>query len=214
MVLAFGQRYLVLGIVLLGLALAPALPVRAATGELGPEASQIDAFYTTLLETMKQAEELGIHGRYKKLKPAIERAFDLPGMTALAVGPTWNTMTPDQQRALIDAFTHMTVANYARSFDGYSGQKFEINPKVETRGDRRIVRTALIQKDKEPISLAYLMRQSGAAWKVIDVYYGGNISQIAARRSEFSATLKSGGADALQQKLRELGDRLMTGTQG
>ena len=28
----------------------------------------------------------------------------------------------------------MTVATYANRFDGYAGEKFEVNPKVDTRG--------------------------------------------------------------------------------
>jgi phospholipid transport system substrate-binding protein len=186
-------------------------PARAADGPSASPASRIEAFYAVLLETMKQAEELGIQGRYGKLKPAIEQVYDLPGMTSLAVGSSWAGMTPQQHAGLIEAFTHMTVANYARAFNGYSGERFDVDPNVQTRDAMRIVRTKLIQQDKEPVALGYLMRQSGSDWKIIDVYYEGNISQLAARRSEFSATLKSGGADALQQKLRELGDRLMTG---
>jgi phospholipid transport system substrate-binding protein len=190
----------------------PVMPLRAAGENLDPAASQIESFYAALLETMKQGKELGIEGRYKKLAPVIEETFDLPAMTAIAVGPTWPSIPADKQTALVDAFRHMTIATYARNFNSYNGELFEVEPKVETRNANRIVRTRLIQKGKEPVSLSYLMHQTGSAWKVIDVYYMGAISQLAARRSEFSATLKTGGPDALQQKLRELGDRLMTGT--
>ena len=205
---SFSRRRLVAVILVLGVVFAPASPVRAADGT---PASRIESFYAALVETMKQGKQLGIRGRYGKLKPAIETVYDLPGMTSLAVGPSWSGMTPQQQAALIDGFTHMTIATYARNFADYSGERFDVDPNVETRNAQRIVRTLLTPPDKEVVSLAYLMRQIGADWKIIDVYYQGNISQLAARRSEFSATLKSGGADALQQKLKELGDRLLAG---
>ena len=188
----------------------PAAPVTAAS-EPGSPTAQIESFYAALLDTMKQGKELGMEGRYKKLTPAIEQVLDLPAMTAFAVGTTWPNIPADKQAALIDAFKYMTVATYARNFSSYNGERFEVDPNVQTRNDRRVVRTNLIQKGKDPVSLSYLMRQNGPVWKVIDVYYLGTISQLAARRSEFSATLKSGGPDALTQKLRELGNRLMTG---
>jgi phospholipid transport system substrate-binding protein len=105
----------------------------------------------------------------------------------------------------------MTVATYASNFKSYDGERFVVDPNVETRGANRVVRTRLIPNGKDPVSLSYLMRQAGSTWKAIDVYYLNTISQLAARRSEFSGILRSGGADALQQKLRELGDRLLAG---
>jgi phospholipid transport system substrate-binding protein len=198
-------------LVVLGAFVLYGTPLRAANGDLGPAAQQIDAFYGALLDTMKQGPQLGIKGRYKKLEPAIEKAFDLRAMTSIAVGPSWAKIPPDKQAALVDAFKHMTVATYASNFKSYDGERFVVDPNVETRGANRVVRTRLIPNDKDPVSLSYLMRQAGSTWKAIDVYYLNTISQLAARRSEFSGILRSGGADALQQKLRELGDRLLAG---
>jgi phospholipid transport system substrate-binding protein len=47
------------------------------------------------------------------------------------------------------------------------------------------------------------MRSSGGSWKIIDVYLSGTISELAARRSEFSAVLRQGGAAALVETLRK-----------
>ena len=207
---AFARRHFLTCVAVGVLALFSATPTRAAATDSGP-AAQIETFYAALLDTMKQGKELGIEGRYKKLTPAIEQALDLRTMTSIAVGSTWSSIPPDKQNGLVDAFKHMTIATYASNFSSFNGERFEVNPNVETRKALRIVRTTLVQKDKEPVSLSYLMHQTNSTWKVIDVYYQGTISQLAARRSEFSATLKSGGADALQQKLRELGDRIMAG---
>ncbi len=78
--------------------------------------------------------------RYDKLKPAIERAFDIPGMTALSVGPSWSSTAPADQKALIDAFERMTIANYARSFDSYDGEKFTVDPTAVDRGSDKLVK--------------------------------------------------------------------------
>jgi phospholipid transport system substrate-binding protein len=55
------------------------------------------------------------------------------------------------------------------------------------------------------------MRQSGGSWKVIDVYLNGFVSELATRRSDFAATLSSGGAPALVKKINDLADNVMKG---
>src|ERR1700742_4281880 len=84
-----------------------------------PAVKTVQGFYDALLDTMKHGKELGLMGRYNKLKPAIEQAYDLPLMTSLAVGSTWSTLSASDQQALIAAFERMTIANYAKNFDSY-----------------------------------------------------------------------------------------------
>jgi phospholipid transport system substrate-binding protein len=174
-----------------------------------PAVARIQAFYDVLLTVMKEAGKLGIRGRYEKLAPAIRTTFDLAAMTRIAVGPDWTSIAPEQQNALVDSFTRMTIATYANRFDGYSGERFEVEPATETRSTGRIVRTRLIQSTGEPVALNYLVRGSGDSWRVVDVYLAGTISELATRRSEFSAILESGGANALVESLRQQADKLM-----
>ena len=94
-------------------------------------------------------------------------------------------------------------------FDGYSGERFEVDPNAETRNTGKIVHTKLIQSSGEPITLDYLVRGSGNDWKIVDVYLTGTISELATRRSEFSAILKSGGPNALVESLRQQAEKLM-----
>jgi phospholipid transport system substrate-binding protein len=186
-----------------------AAPAIAENEASDPAVMRIRAFYDSLLSVMKQAKELGIRGRYEKLAPAIRSTFDLPAMTRIAVGPAWNSIPSEQQTALIDSFTRMTNATYASRFDGYSGERFEVEPTAEARNTGRIVRTKLLQSAGEPIVLNYLMRGDGDNWKVVDVYLSGTISELATRRSEFGAILKSGGPSALIESLRQQAEKLM-----
>ena len=169
----------------------------------------IRRFYDALLDAMKRAQALGVKGRDALLAPVISSTFDLAAMTRIAVGPRWTSIAPDQQKALVDAFSRMTIATYANRFDGYSGEKFEIDPNVETRTGGTVVHTQIVQANGEPVTLNYLMRKSGGAWKIVDVYLTGTISELATRRAEFGSILDSGGAQALVASLRERADRLM-----
>jgi phospholipid transport system substrate-binding protein len=194
----------------LALLFAPNLTSTVRAADVDPAAAQIQNFYDTLLEAMKHGKQLGLNGRYEKLKPAVEQAYDLPLMTRFAVGPSWSTLSAGDQKALIAAFERMTIANYAKNFDDYSGEKFTVDPNVQSRGVDKVVQSKLITSG-QTIPFNYRMRQSGATWKVVDVYLNGFVSELATRRSDFGSTLASGGASALIKKIDALADGLMKG---
>ena len=185
-----------------------ATPPAAQAQSADPAAAEINRLDEGLLATMKDGKRLGPKGRYEKLEPVISRAFDLPTMTRFAVGPTWAMLSPAEQQSLVNAFTRLTVATYAHNFDDYSGEKFVLDPKVETRGPDKLVRTQIVSTGS-PTTLAYRMRQSGGAWKIIDIYYNGSVSSLQGQRSEYASTLKSGGAPALTKKLNARAEELL-----
>ncbi len=182
------------------------VPARAETA---PAAGTISAYYDTLLAVMKDATKLGLKGRYEKLDPAVRRAFNLPLMTRLAVGPDWQKLSPDVQQHLITAFSDMSVATYAARFDGYAGEHFEVDPKPAPTTGGVIVNTKLIQTNGDPpVQLNYLMREGDAGWQIVDVFLQGTISELATRRSEFSAVLRRDGPEALVQLIQRRAEDL------
>jgi len=192
------------------LALAVGLLLAMAAGPAAradPAASQIETLDAALIDTMKAAKALGVQGRYHRLEPSVERAFDFATMTRFAVGPTWTSIPAGQQQALIAAFERLTAASYAHNFDGYSGERIDVDPNVLTRGPDKVVTTHLTSPGHAPVTIAYRMRDAGSGWKIIDVFYNGAISQLTTRRSDFAATLAQGGAPALIAHLDALVDK-------
>ncbi len=194
------------------LGLAALIQASALAESSDAAVSRITVFYGALLDTMKQAKQLGVKGRYDKLSPVLVKTYDLTSMSKLAVGPAWSTLTPQQQAAIINAFTRMTVATYASRFDGFSGEQFQILETSDRPNGDKIVKTQIIKSDGDAVPLNYLMRRSGADWKIVDIYLDGTISELANRRAEFGAILKSGGPDALVVSLTKQGDKLLTGS--
>jgi phospholipid transport system substrate-binding protein len=176
-----------------------------------PAAKQIVAFHEALLDSMKQAKELGVTGRYNKLKPVIERTFDLSMMTSEAVGGSFASLPSSDQRALVEAFERMTIASYAHNFDGYSGERFTMDPNVPIRGDHKLVQTMLVVPHDKPHAFNYVLHPVAGTWKVIDILLEGYVSQAATKRSDFSATVAKGGAKALVLRLNTISDGLLTG---
>jgi phospholipid transport system substrate-binding protein len=161
-----------------------------------PAAAPVQALDTGLLAIMKAGARAGTAGRAAQIGPVVDRSFDIPLMTRLAVGPAWTGFAPADQAALVAAFRRLTVNTYARNFDGFSGQSFAIQPQVETRGGDKLVRTTLSDPSGQPVAIAYRLRQSGGGWRIIDVFYK-SISQLTTRRSDFAQVLAQGGARGL-----------------
>ena len=197
-------------ILTLALAATPALltiAVPAAQAQAAdPAATQVRGFYDALTASMKMGGSA--KGRYDRLRPAVEKAFDLPAMTATAVGPSFAAMSDADKKMLIEAFTRMTVANYAKNFDSFGGETFTVEPASITRGSDRFVKSTM-KTSRETIAFNYRTHQAGGEWKITDVYLAGNISQMAQKRSDFASTLASGGASGLAKRMNALTDQML-----
>ena len=169
-----------------------------------PAQATVVALDQALIGIMKAGKAAGMRGRSTAIAPVVDRVFDLPLMTRLAVGAAWTTTNPVDQAALIAALRRMTIAQYASNFDNFSGQSFAVDPRVDVRGTDRLVRTTLKDPKGESVAIAYRLRLTGGKWKVIDVFYKSSISQLATRRSDFATILAKGGAKALVTHLNAL----------
>jgi phospholipid transport system substrate-binding protein len=180
-------------------------PVQAQGAD--PAVAQIQGFYDALTASMKSGGTA--KSRYDRLKPAVDKAFDLQAMTATAVGPGWATDSDADKKALVDAFTRMTIANYAKNFDSYNGEKFTVEPASIVHGSDHFVKSAL-KTSSDTIAFNYRMHQVGSDWKITDVLLAGSISQMAQKRSDFAATLASSGPQGLAKKMNALTDQMLS----
>jgi phospholipid transport system substrate-binding protein len=170
----------------------------------------VRGFYAALLTTMKDGRTLGQSGRYARLAPVVDRVFDVPSMTRLAVGSSWATLPPAQQQRLTEAFRHYIAATYADRFDSYSGEQLQVTGERGYNADV-IVETKIVKSNGETTTLNYLMRQNQGSSQISDVYLDGTISQVAVQRSEFNSVLRREGVDGLVMALNRKVDLLGRG---
>lgn len=182
------------------LAVPTALYAQATDSAQAP----IAALDQSLIGIMKAGKSAGMRGRSAAIAPVVDRVYDIPLMTRLAVGAPWTTFAPSDQAALVTALRRLTIAQYASNFDGYAGQSFVVDPRVDVRATDRMVRTTLNDPKGESVAIAYRLRQAGGTWKIIDVFYKNSISQLATRRADFARIVASGGAKALVAHLNGL----------
>jgi phospholipid transport system substrate-binding protein len=192
---------------LCALVLAPvAIPAHAVASE--PAVTQVQTLSSALLEAMRSGPHASVAQRYRELKPAVEQTFALPFMTQLSVGPDWTKFSPQQQTALVAAFSRYTIANYAHNFNDYDGQSFHVDDNVINRGPDKIVRSSITSPGGTPTNLLYRMRDVDGTWKIVDVYFNG-ISQLTLHRVDFASAIAAGGAPALIAYLNKLSRSLM-----
>ena len=182
---------------------------RFALAQTGPDpVTLIGAFYDTLLECMKRGAELGFDGRYQLIEPVLNETFDIATMCKIAVGPEWTKMPGDKKGAVLLTFNRYSVTTYAARFKSFNNQQFKVGEAKLAGEDRVLVESQLIRSNGEPVELNYLFRLNKNAWRVIDIYLAGAISQMAQMRSDFAKTVVDGGADALiaslEQKILDL----------
>ena len=176
----------------------PAAPPGGAPGDAARPRAAIDALHASLLDVMKNAQALGYAGREQKLRVVIPKHFDVETMAKQSLGgQQWKAASPDAQKRYLETFERFMVANYAGRFDGFSGQSFETLGEVPGPRSTVIVKSRLIDPTDKNIDLNYRMHQTGGAWKVIDVYLDGSVSELALRRSEFVSIVKRQNLDAL-----------------
>src|SRR6266436_8734973 len=169
----------------------------------------VQGFYDALLITMKNGRTLGQSGRFAQLEPVIRSTFDIPSMARLSGGPSWPTLTEAQRQQVTESLGRYISAIYADRFDSYSGQELQVNGEQPAAAGV-MVRTQIVKVNGEPVNVDYMMRRSGDSWLIADIYLDGAISELATRRSEFSAILKSQGIDGLIAALDRKADLLIS----
>jgi phospholipid transport system substrate-binding protein len=170
----------------------------------------VQGLYDTLLDTMKNGRTLGQSGRFAQLAPVIRRSFDVALMARLSVGPSWSGLSEAQRQELAESYGRYISAIYADRFDSYSGQKLEVTGE-QPAPFGLMVKSRIIKSNGEPVEVDYVMRQNGESWLIADIYLDSAISEVATRRSEFAAILKTQGVDGLIAALNRKAD-ILTGT--
>jgi phospholipid transport system substrate-binding protein len=139
--------------------------------------------------------------------------FDFRAMTQLAVGQHWRQATPEQQKALEDAFRTLLVNTYTASLNVASTGKesVEVKPTDLKPGDNDvIVRTVVRTANRPPIPVDYRMTKGANGWKVYDVIVE-NLSLVTNYRSSFASEIGRSGIDGLVKALQAKNNELAKG---
>lgn len=179
--------------------------VLLAGAAMGAETSApvkvVETMHAGMVDVMRTSATTTFEERAAKLGPVVDTAYDLDFMGRKSLGKSFDALSPEDQKRWLDSFHRFMIANYAGRFTSYSGQKFETLGEEPAAQDTVLVRTHIVDPGKETVDLAYRLRQQDGTWKIIDVYLKGTVSELALRRSDFTAILDRQGFPALMANL-------------
>lgn len=192
------------------LALLAALPGSARPARAAePDAvAVVERLHAGMLGVIRDAHRTSFDERAARLGPILEAAFDLDFMARKSLGRSFDGLNGAQQKQWTELFRRFMVANYAGRFKGDTGQRFETLGEEPAAQGTVLVRTRVVDPAGENVDLSYRLRRTPAGWRIIDVYLKNRVSELALRRSDFTALLGREGFAALvasvEEKIAEL----------
>jgi phospholipid transport system substrate-binding protein len=162
----------------------------------------VDTFQNDLIAVMKAGKSSGFSGRYDKLYGAVSNSHDLTKIARIVVGKEWEKLSESQQKQLVDAFSKLSVSAYAHNFKDYSGESFGFDSEEETTRGGVVIHTHLSIPDEKDVKFDYMLKEQGSNWRIINIIANG-VSDLALKRSEYTAILQREGFDALIAKINE-----------
>ncbi len=200
---ALPGRLLWMGLAACMLVWVAAMPVRAdarADADLADEVAVVESFHAALKAALAQTD---FEARRALLAPAITHAFDIETIARISVGSQWGDLTAEQQAQLVHELSELIIATYAARFEGDNGQSFKTLEARELKPGRILVRTMLMLKNRDDVSLDYLLRIADDGRPVIYNVTADGVSDLSLRRAEYTAIIKRDGFDALLEALRQ-----------
>ncbi|MEF3073400.1 ABC transporter substrate-binding protein [Methylobacter sp. Wu1] len=162
----------------------------------------VEKFQAELIDVMKNGKQLGYAGRYEKLKDPVSNSHDLTKIARIVVGKEWEKLTEDQQQKLVEVFSRLSIASYAHNFKDYSGESFVFDSEEETARGGVVVHSHLVVPGEKDVKFDYMLKEKGPSWRIINIIANG-VSDLALKRSEYTAILQREGFDALIAKINE-----------
>ncbi|MDX1562217.1 MAG: ABC transporter substrate-binding protein [Gammaproteobacteria bacterium] len=140
-----------------------------------------------------------VSARFAALEPVILETHDLPYIARLTVRRYWRDWDESQQAAVTAAFGRLSVMTYASRFAEVGAEAFEI---TGARQDgNRVEVNALIKRDEaDDVTLDYVLRSDGAAWRIVNVLADG-VSDLALKTAEYGQLLEDGSVEDLLAEL-------------
>ncbi len=177
-----------------------ASPAAAASDGASAVVTRLNA---GLLEIMRKADELGFQGRVEAFAELLAPVYHLRVMSRASIGLYWRKLNKADKSRLVDAFSRMTYATYARRFTGYTGEHFETTGEKPMVKSLVMVKTNLVKSDGDAIRLDYLTKEYKVGWRIVDVYLEAKYSELARLRAEFTSVLKKDGFEILMVKIED-----------
>ena len=190
-------------------AVAASLAMLTCSFSFAQSAETPDAFIKRLsvdvLDTIK-ADKAIQGGDASKIAALVDTKI-LPNvnfqrMTASAVGRTWRSATPEQQKRLETEFKTLLMRTYSGALSEVKDQSIVLKPLRMAAEDTEVTVRTEIKGRGDAIPLDYRVEKAGASWKIYDLNVA-SVWLVETYRTQFSQEINANGIDGLIAKLSE-----------
>lgn len=124
--------------------------------------------------------------------------------TRLAAGRYWRQASPEQQKALVDAFRGTLVRTYSGALSSVDDvSRIEIQPfRGDPNADDVVVRSLVTRSNGPAVAVDYRLEKTAEGWKVYDLNIE-NIWLIQNYRNQFAQQIQQSGIDGLIKALKQ-----------
>ena len=185
-----------------------ALLLLGALGASAADTNPDDILRSTtedLMTAIKQDKELQSGDRsksYALIEGKIVPHFDFVRMTRLALGRNWNQASPDQQKAVVDAFRNLLVRTYSSALTRFRNLTITYKAWTGTPADTTTIVQSTVVDNGKTIPIDYQLAHEDGTWKVYDIKVDG-ISLVTNYRSDFNDRVATVGIDGLIKDLQD-----------
>ncbi|WP_442594811.1 MlaC/ttg2D family ABC transporter substrate-binding protein [Parapusillimonas sp. JC17] len=180
---------------------APALHAQEPVNTKAPPPEFVQTVANNALEAVKKNQAVK-SGNIESIKQVVNE-YVLPYVnfektTRLAAGRHWRQATPQQQKALVEAFKGTLIRTYAGAFNKVDQvSAFTMLPfRGDANADDVVVGSTLNQRNGPPVRIDYRLEKTPQGWKIYDLNVEG-IWLIQNYRNQFSQQITQNGVDGL-----------------
>jgi phospholipid transport system substrate-binding protein len=188
---------------LLGLALA--WSAHAAPNPQDPPEKLVQATADQTLNVLKNdgAVKSGNQARVNEVvNQYILPYVDFEKTTQLAAGRYWRQATPEQRKALSEAFRGTLVRTYSGALTRVDqSTNIKVNSS-QIDGNDAVVRTSINQSNGQSVGVDYRLEKTAGGWKIYDLNVEG-IWLIQNYRGQFQQQINQNGIDGLIKALNQ-----------
>ncbi len=187
------------------LAAAVAIFLTLSTGAMGAgEVTQqvkigIEAVLDILRDSGLKGDEMKAQRRAKLLK-TIQKQFDFAEMSKRSLASQWKKRSPEERTEFVDLFSSLMERNYIGKIEVYTDEKIKYT-KEEIDEEFATVKTVIVTRDKQEISITYRLHNVKDKWRVYDVVVKG-VSLINTYRQQFRSVIRKSSYGGLVKILR------------
>lgn len=129
--------------------------------------------------------------------------LDYEALAKDSLGEEWDRRTPDERKEFQQLLSTLVQRAYTKGIRDTLDYDITFRGEVEGKAGKVVqtVATHRTDKRKEPVHIDYVVRQSGAVWRVVDIVTEGS-SLVSNYRNQFRRVIEQKGFAGLLEKMR------------